>query len=108
MITIVGTVAIVVIAIAAGLVIDRRLAPTPDELAGKPQVRAGESAAAAIRANPAQLARLRATQRCARCRAVMRPLDDEAIRYADRRMIVLHFRCPDCGQASALYVEPAG
>ena len=106
MITIVGTIVIVVIAIAAGRLIDKRFAPTPDEVAGKPKVQPGESAAAAIRARPAQLARLRASQRCTSCRTVMQNLDDEAIRYADHPMIVLQFRCPDCGKKSSLYVKP--
>lgn len=106
MITILATLLIVVVTIVVGRSIDKRLAPSPDELAGKPRVLPGELPAAAIRARPAQLARLRAGQRCPDCRAAMHGADDEAIWYDERRQIVLHFQCPACGQKRSLYVEP--
>jgi hypothetical protein len=111
--TIVATILIVLAVIAVGWQIDRRLGVKPEELAdsGKPQPSrelAGESPAAAIRAKPAQLERLRDSQRCPACRKPMRASsDDEAIRYDERRLIVLHFECPDCGRKRSLYVEPS-
>ena len=107
MIAVIGTLLIIIATIVVGRVIDKRLAPAPDELAGKPRVLPGEAPAAAIRVRPAQLARLRAGQRCPDCRAAMRGLPDEDIRYGERRMIVLHFACPDCGKNRSLYAVPA-
>lgn len=104
--TIIGTVVIVIVTILVGRVIDKRLAPAPEELAGKPRTLPGEAPAAAIRARPAQLARLRAGQRCPNCRAAMRALPDEAIRYDEQSMLVLHFECPDCGRKRSLYAAP--
>ena len=106
--TIVATILIVGAVILIGWQVERRLVPKPDQLAaGKPKVvRAGETPATAIRTKPAQLERLRITQRCPACRASMTAADDEAIRYDDRRLIVLHFTCPDCGRKRSLYVEP--
>ncbi|HEY1551260.1 MAG TPA: hypothetical protein VGG28_25705 [Kofleriaceae bacterium] len=106
--TIVLTLVITAIAVAIGYYVDKRWMPKPEQLAeaGKPKLLAGESPAAAIRAKPAQLERLRASQRC-ECRAAMQSAgDDEAVRYDDRRLIVLHFTCPACGRNRSLYVEP--
>ncbi|HEY1816259.1 MAG TPA: hypothetical protein VGG74_28120 [Kofleriaceae bacterium] len=110
--TIAATIVIVLAVIAIGWQIDRRLGVKPAQLAEstKPQPNrdlAGETPAAAIRAKPAQLERLRESQRCSTCRKPMRATsDDEAIRYDERRLIVLHFACPDCGRKRSLYVEP--
>ena len=105
--TIVATIAIVGAVIVIGWRIERRFVPKPAELATPKVVRAGETPATAIRTKPAQLERLRITQRCPACRASMTADDDEAIRYDDRRLIVLHFACPDCGRNRSLYVEPS-
>jgi hypothetical protein len=107
-VTIVATILIVGAVIVIGWWIERRLVPKPAELAaGKPKmVRAGETPATAIRTKPVQLERLRTTQRCPACRASMTAADDEAIRYDDRRLIVLHFTCPECDRDRSLYVEP--
>jgi hypothetical protein len=107
-VTIFLTAVITAIAIAIGYYVDKRLAPKPEQLAAPkpPKLLAGESPAAAIRTKPAQLERLRASQRC-ECRAMMQLAgDDEAIRYDDRRLIVLHFACPACGRKRSLYVAP--
>jgi|SRR5580704_10443344 hypothetical protein len=107
--TIVAVVLIVAATVAIGFWLDARYGVKPDQLAaGKPKlVRAGETPATAIRTKPAQLERLRTTQRCPACRANMTAADDEAIRYDERRLIVLHFACPDCGRKRSLYVEPS-
>jgi hypothetical protein len=104
------TLAITAIAIAIGYYVDKRFVPKPEQLDAPPpppKLVVGESPAAAIRTKPAQLDRLRATQRCANCRAAMQLAgDDEVIRYDDRRLIVVHFACPACGRKRSLYVEP--
>jgi hypothetical protein len=106
-VTIVFTVVITAIAIAIGYYVDKRWVPKPEALAApKPKLVAGDSPAAAIRAKPAQLERLRTSQRC-ECRVVMQLAgDDETIRYDDRRLLVLRFACPACGRSRPLYVEP--
>jgi hypothetical protein len=112
-VTVVATILIVASVIAIGFLIDRRLGVKPAQLAEgakppPPRDLAGETPAAAIRTKPAQLDRLRTTQRCPDCRKPMRASsDDEAIRYDERRLIVLHFACPDCGRKRSLYVEPS-
>ena len=110
--TIVATIAIVAVAIALGVVLDRKLGilPKPAQLAEPrrlpaPTHAAGDAPAAAIRAHAGQLERLRATQRCRACRAPLPPAADEVIRYDDRRLIVLHFACPACAATRALYVD---
>jgi hypothetical protein len=108
-VTILLTVVITAAAIAIGYYVDKRWMPKPEQLAepSKPKLLAGESPAAAIRAKPAPLERLRASQRC-ECRTIMQLAgDDEAIRYDERRLIVLHFACPACGRKRSLYVEPS-
>jgi hypothetical protein len=107
-VTIALTFVITAVAIAIGYYVDKRWMPKPEQLAAanQPKLIAGESPAAAIRAKPAQLERLRASQRC-ECRALMQLAGDgEAIRYDDRRLIVLHFACPACGRKRSLYLEP--
>ena len=109
---ILGTVAIVVVTIALGVVVDRRfrLSPRPEALAEDrprpPAHVAGEAPATAIRAGAAQLAKLRASQRCTACRALLVAGDDDHVRYDNRDLIVLQFRCPSCAAKRALYVEP--
>jgi hypothetical protein len=109
--TILGTVAIIAVAIAIGVVVDRKidLLPRPEKLAEPrpklPGHAAGEAPATAIRAGGAQRATLRATQRCKACRTVLvADGDDDHVRYDDRELVVILFRCPNCGVKRALYV----
>lgn len=110
---ILGTVALVVVTIAVGVMIDRKrsLVPKPSELAPperkKPVITyaAGEAPATAIRARAAQLDRLR-VQRCSGCRAEMRTGNDDIVRYDGRELLVLSFDCPACSTKRTLYVEP--
>lgn len=113
--TIVATAVIVAITIAIGVFADKKLALLPRaEALDPPRPRppghaVGEAPATAIRAGTAQLARLRASQRCRECRTLLVASEpDDAIRYNDRALAVLHFRCPACGRAHSLYVEPTG
>ena len=111
---IVGTVAIVGLTIAIGVYIDRRvkLLPRAEDLAPAernppPKHAAGEAPATAIRARDAQQTRLRGSQRCTQCRAAMISEPDDTVRYDNRALLVLQFRCPECAARRALYVDPA-
>ncbi|MEO6775494.1 MAG: hypothetical protein ABI467_21205 [Kofleriaceae bacterium] len=110
--TIVATCAIVALTVAIGMVADKRfsIVPRAEILRPRPPGHAaGEAPALAIRTRPGQLARLRATQHCAACRASLAPGGaDDVIRFADRTLWVLHFTCPRCDRTRALYVEPTG
>jgi hypothetical protein len=110
---IIGTIAIVLITVAVGLLIDRKhsILPKPTEALAdakpeKPAHAAGEAPATAIRARDGQLAKLR-VQRCTACRAAMTNLDDDTVRYNDHDMLVLHFTCTQCAAKRSVYVEGA-
>jgi hypothetical protein len=111
--TIVGTIAIVLVVIVVGLLVDRKYAilPRPSDLAPEkpapPPYAAGEAPATAIRARAGQQAKLR-EQRCAKCRVAMTPLPDDSVRYDDRELLVLGFACPACQARRSLYVERVG
>ena len=113
--TIIGTIAIVLVTVAVGLLVDRKVGflPKPSEIAGEepkpppPTHAAGEAPATAIRARAGQVAKLRA-QRCSACRAVMKNEADDTVRYNEREQLVLHFTCPACRNKRVLYIEPAG
>ena len=116
--TILGTIAIVGVTIVIGVFVERKLLPKQDREPGETMVRIsrskalaklapGEMAAVAIRAGAAQLATLRTTQRCRACRtALVAAGDDERVRFDDRDLLVLSFRCPACELKRSLYVEP--
>lgn len=107
-----GTLAIVGAAVAFGTWVTRKrgLLPTPEELAPpakkRPAYGPGEAPASAIRAGAAQLDRLRASQRCTSCRAVMTVCGEEHVRYDERDMLVIDLRCEPCAARRALYVVP--
>jgi hypothetical protein len=109
-VTIIGTIAIVLGTIAIGVLLTRKRAvPTPEELAAPPKKRpayaAGEAPATAIRAGAAQLARLRASQRCRECRTLMTAGDEEHVRYGGGELLVIGLDCEKCGARRALYVS---
>jgi hypothetical protein len=109
---VVGTVLIVALTIAVGMYADKKLAPRAEDLAAPPKPPGhgvGEAPSTAIRAGAAQLANLRARQRCSVCRSVLVAAgDDEEVRLAERTLLVLSFRCPTCRDVRkrSLYVEP--
>lgn len=107
MIAVVGTLAIVAVTVAIGVFVDRKTSIVPAVRPAAPSHTAGEAPASAIRAGATQLARLRASQRCPACRAAMLGAPDDAVRYGERSLLVLQFRCPACAARRALYVEPA-
>jgi hypothetical protein len=113
--TILGTIAIVLITVLVGLLIDRRVhfLPRPADLAESDDRKpppatyaAGEAPATAIRVRPGQLAKLR-QQKCPSCRTDMSAAPDEPVRYNDRQLLVLNFTCPKCATRRTIYVEPA-
>jgi len=107
---IIGTIAIVLIMIAVGLLVDRKvgLLPKPadfvEDKKPPPTHGAAEAPATAIRARDSQLAKLR-VQRCTACRAAMRNEADDTVRYNERELLVLHFTCTACGNKRVLYIE---
>ena len=111
--TVLGTIAIVLVVVVVGVLIDRKraLLPKPAELAEasekkKPGAHGlGEAPVTAIRARPAQIAKLR-IQRCTRCRAELAAGPDDTVRYNDRALLVLHFTCERCGSKRSLYIAP--
>ena len=111
--TVIGTIAVVLITVLVGVLLDRKLGiiPRPAELkqADRKQLPAathgaGEAPATALRVRASQLARLR-TQRCTACRAAMTNEADDTVRYNERELLVLHFACPRCGAKRRLYVQ---
>jgi hypothetical protein len=110
---IVGTIALALIAVVVGLVVDRRypVLPRPEQLQeapAKPAIAhaAGESPATAIRARESAVAKLR-VQRCQTCRAAMANDADDTVRYDERELLVLHFTCAGCGARRSLYLDRA-
>ncbi len=112
---VIGTIAIVVVVVAIGVVVDRKIAilPKPQELKEMANPKrparygAGEAPSTAIRARgPQQLDKLRASRRCSSCREQLVPGDDdERVRYGDGELLVMHLRCPKCGETRSLYVD---
>ena len=110
--TILGTIVIVLITVAVGLLVDRKykLLPSPETLDAEqrkpppPTHGPGEAPATAIRANDTQLAHLR-EQHCSTCRTKKTNTPDDTVRYDERELLVLHFTCPACVHSSVLYVE---
>ncbi len=111
---ILGTIAIVIVVVAIGLLIDRKvgLLPAPKDFAdtkGDERKKlathgAGEAPATALRVRDSQIARLRTSQRCATCRETMTGEADDTVRFNDTDLLVLHFACPSCASKRALYL----
>jgi hypothetical protein len=113
---IVGTIAIVIVTVAIGLLINRKvpLLPGPKDFetdADRERKRlvshgAGEAPATALRIREPQIAKLRTSQRCSTCRGPLEAEADDRVRYNDRELLVLHFHCPACNTRRSLYIEP--
>ncbi len=112
---IIGTIAIVAVMIGIGVIVNRKLAIEPEELAGtraKPAKvliaahEIGEAPATALRASEAQVAKLKPSLPCKTCRSLLEPDGtDEEVRYDGEPMRVLGFRCPHCKTKRALYIR---
>jgi hypothetical protein len=108
---IIGTIAIVLVTVVIGLLIDRKApvlakpkATAADELKKRSIHAAGEAPATALQIGEDQLERLRSTQRCPRCRRPMRSAPDDRVRYGDADLLVCHFTCESCPGTRTLYV----
>lgn len=109
-----GTIAIVIVAVVLGIVIDRKvgLLPAPKdfedpEKSDRKQLAthgAGEAPATALRVRDTQITKLRTSQRCATCRTAMIGEADDTVRYNDTDQLVLHFACPSCASKRAVYL----
>jgi hypothetical protein len=112
---ILGTIGIVVVTVAIGMLVDRkmRLLPGPEDFENnKARERkklathgAGEAPHTALRVRDEQIAKLRTSQRCSECRREMRNEADDAVRFGGADLLVLHFTCGSCGTKRALYIE---
>lgn len=113
---ILGTLAIVAITIALGLLLNRKvsLLPGPEdfdtdqERERKQRVThgAGEAPSTALRLRRNQLDRIRTSQRCASCNAAMANDTDDEVRYGETSLLVLQFSCPRCTSRRSLYIDP--
>jgi hypothetical protein len=108
-----GTIGIIAAMIAVGFVLDRRFGvlPRPNELRDsarqpRPTYAAGDAPSTAIRATAERLANLRESKRCTECRGPASLESEERVRYDERELIVLRFRCTHCNEARSLYVDP--
>lgn len=112
MLTILGTIAVVIASVIAGLLVDRRwpLLPRPDRLlaAGAPRLLAAPTApggapATALDLSPGEIERLRHTTR--HCRRTMDSLADDAVDFEGTAVRVLRFRCDRCGALAQVHVR---
>jgi hypothetical protein len=108
---IIGTIAIVLVTVVIGLLIDRKapILGTPEDssaadLKKRSAHAAGEAPATALRVSEDQLDKLRATQRCPRCRSSMQSAPDDHVRYDEADLLVCHFTCENCSATRTLYV----
>jgi hypothetical protein len=110
---IIGTIAIVLVTIAIGLLIDRKAPilgrpgqPGSDaEQKKKTTHAAGEAPATALRIGETQLDKLRASQRCPSCRSTMASAPDDHVRFGDADLLVCHFTCEKCSGTRTIYVN---
>jgi hypothetical protein len=112
---ILGTVGIVIAFIGVGLWVDRHVSivPRPEELALGPAAARrqkelhapGTAPESALPAGDADVERLARRQR--HCRARMEREPDDEVRYDDRALTVLRFRCQACGHRARVYVTRA-
>jgi hypothetical protein len=112
MITVIGTILIVLATIGAGLLIDRKwgFLPRREKLleAGRrpllPAHAPGEAPATALEVSPAELEKLR-RKKCDACRGDTDALPDDHVTYDGRDLLVVHSRCRRCGKARSTYVR---
>ena len=105
---VIGTIAIVIATISAGVLLDRRFGILPRALPPAPK-RAlpahtdGEATATATLVTFAELELLR-VRPCPRCKVAMHA-DESDVIYEGRALTAVSFRCPSCAHHEALYVE---
>ena len=108
---IIGTIAIVLVTVVIGLLIDRKapILGRPEESPAAKRKKqathaAGEAPATALRVAADQLDKLRGSQRCPRCRSTMQSAPDDHVRYDNADLLVCHFTCENCPGTRTLYV----
>ena len=111
MLTIIGTLLIILATVGAGVLVDRRWSILPRRermLAAKPDLQltgdvAGEAPATAIDVTAGELEMLRRA-RCHACRGDTDVLADDHVTCDDRDLLVVHATCRRCGKARSTYV----
>ena len=109
---ILGTIGVVAAFVAGGLWLDKRVSilPRAEELAAGPELERkkkeqhapGAAAETAITADAAELERIARRQRHCRARMIREP--DDEVRFGDRTLRVLRFRCATCDARGRVYV----
>ncbi|GEM_PF-5135776 len=112
---IIGTIAIVAVMIGIGVIVNRKFALEPEQLARTPAKprkglitahEIGEAPATALRASEAQVAKLKPSLPCKTCRSILEADGtDEEVRYDGEPMRVLGFRCLQCKAKRPLYIR---
>lgn len=114
MITIIGTLLIVLGTVGIGLLVDRKwgVIPRKEKLleAGRrgfklPGHAAGEAPVTAIDVSPGELEKLR-RKKCDACRGETDALADDQVTFDGRELLVVHSRCRKCQKVRATYVRP--
>jgi hypothetical protein len=104
--TVLGTIGVVLAAIAAGVLVDRKLGllPRPRELraAGEPGLKLpphepGDAAETALAAPPRRI-------RCRACGAAAELAEESHARYGDRDLRVQRYCCTRCAAARTVYI----
>jgi hypothetical protein len=100
--TVIGTIAVVLATIVAGLFLERRFGPKRLTAAQTKQLPApGDSPSTAMLVTAGELRKLR-VQTC--CKATMAVTDDH-VRFDERDLLVLHFACAHCNAKRTLYIR---
>lgn len=112
LVSILGTVGVVVGTVAVGLLVDRyvtRVIPRPEDLARDPRRdhAPGAAPATAIACGPRRRRWITGRQRCD-CGARMTRAGEDVARLGGRDLAVMRLRCPGCGAARSLYFAPPG
>ena len=112
MITIIGTILIVLATIGVGVLVDRKwsIIPRKEKLlaAGRrglklPGYVAGEAPATAIDVSAGELEKLR-RKKCEVCGGATDALADDTVTYDGRSLLVVHARCGRCDHSRTTYV----
>jgi hypothetical protein len=100
---IIGTLAIVAVTIAAGVVLDRRYGIVPRAERLKPSRALPVPAPGEAAATPLEVADVTRVP-APRCCTVMERTSDDVAIVGQRQVTVVRFRCPRCDKQKALYV----
>jgi hypothetical protein len=109
MLTLIGTILIVLASIGVGVAADRRWGLLPRKALPRPAVKLlghapGEAPATAIEVTAGALEQLRRA-RCGDCKGETDILADDRVTYDDRELLVIHTQCRRCRRAHSTYVQ---